>query len=114
MKDVRETIRELAPGVDPDEMLRREVLLVQVIEPEVGLLLTADGEQERQVILHCEGIKLPSVEAMEIDIALPTYFGARLGTTLIAFLLEELNPTPDPPEAPAAVVVPRKTLSPYM
>lgn len=111
--DLRDTIRKLAPGSDPDEMLKREVLLVQMVEPEIGLLLTADGEQERQVILHVTGVRLPAIEPVELDIAVPTYFGARLGMTLMAFLLEELGPPPPEPEPPA-VVVARKSLSPYM
>lgn len=114
MVDLRDTIRKIAPNSDPDEMLKREVLLAQMVEPEIGLLLTADGEQERQIILHVTGVRLPAVEAMEIDIALPTYFGARLGMTLMAFLLEEVGPPPPDPEPPPAAVVVRPNLSPYM
>lgn len=111
MTDLRETIAALAPGADPEEMLNREVFLVQMVEPEVGLLVTAAGERERQIILHCTGIKLPQVERTEIDIAMPTYFAGRVGHVLMAYLLEELEP---PPVEPTPAPVPRKLLSPYM
>jgi len=113
--DLRETIRALAPNADPDEMLNREVLLVQRVEPEVGLLVAADGTRVRQIILRLFGIQLPDLRPVEVDVAMPMLFAAQLGTTLVAHLLDEVAVTEEEVlTEPVAAVPSQKIPSPYM
>lgn len=111
MSDLRAVIAKMAPNGDPDEVMNRRVLLIQRIEPEVGLLLAASGRSERQVVLHCYGVQLPESEEIILDIAMPGFFAARLGTTLIDYFLDEMT-IPPPDDEP--VVESKRTPSPYL
>jgi hypothetical protein len=110
MSDLRAVIQKMAPDGDPDEVMGRSVLLIKRIEPEVGLLLTASGRSERQVVLHCHGVQLPAGEQTVLDIAMPGLLAARLGTALMDFYLDEAanSLVEDPP------MTSTRTPSPYL
>jgi hypothetical protein len=109
--EMRDVLSRVAPSVDLDNVSSTDCLMVERVDPEIGMLVASDGELERQVLLTVTGREIPSGEEVQIVLAMPILFGARMGTMLNSLLIAEIDSSVGDEEQPRPA---KRVASPYM